>query len=286
MKIWQAGQQYQSKRPSMRSRRAILMGLGAFGSSMLLHGHYANATNHSQGRATSRQVVALGQGIELEMVSIPSGSFLMGAPAHEAHSKPDEQPQHRVTVPAFQIGRYPVTQRQWQLVMGNNPSHFRGDELPVEQVNWQQSVEFCQKLSIITGQKYRLPSEAEWEYACRAGTTTPYHFGKVASRSLANYYIYESSQPRQTTAVGSFSANAFGLHDMHGNVEEWSADASHSNYDGAPTDGSAWLNGNRNSYVVRGGSWVISPGYCRSANRDFYDSDVATSYIGLRVACS
>ena len=273
MEIWRT--EYHKKQPSFRSRRAVLIGLGTWGGSIILGGKRSLA---AQGK-----FVALGNGIQLEMVTIPGGNFLMGAGATERYSKPDERPQHRVTVPAFQIGRYPVTQRQWQMVMGNNPSHFQGDDLPVEQVTWQQSVAFCQKLSVLAGQPYRLPSEAEWEYACRAGTITPYHFGTVASRTVANYYVYDSSQPRQATAVGSFSANAFGLYDMHGNVEEWCADEFHSSYTGAPTNGSAWVSGKNNSYVVRGGSWAIDPGYCRSANRDF--SNEATSYIGLRVAC-
>ncbi len=270
-----AGQQHQKKQPSMRSRRALLIGLGAWGGSIAWGG--------SKSRATTRKSIELSNGIQLEMVAIPNGSFLMGAPATEPASKHDERPQHQVMVPAFQIARYPVTQRQWRIVMGNNPSYFQGDNLPVEQVSWQQSVEFCQKLSAMTNQKYRLPSEAEWEYACRAGTTTSYHFGQVVSQKVANYYVYDSSQPRQTSPVGSFSANAFGLHDMHGNVEEWCADEFHRNYEGAPTDGSAWLHGDRDSYVVRGGSWVINPGCCRSANRDFCDAE--SSYVGLRVAC-
>jgi formylglycine-generating enzyme required for sulfatase activity len=272
MKIWQVGQQHPHKRPSLRSRRAILIGLGAYGGLIALGGARSNA-------ALSKK----GDRLQLEMVAIPSGSFLMGAPATEPHSKDDERPQHQVTIPAFQIGRYPITQRQWQMVMGSNPSHFQGDNLPVEQVNWSQSVEFCQKLSALTGQKYRLPSEAEWEYACRAGTTTPYSFGEVANRNVANYYVYNAGQPRQTSPVGSFPANAFGLFDMHGNVEEWCADKFYSSYENAPTDGRAWLDGSNHSYVVRGGSWVISPGYCRSANRDFCDGE--SSYVGLRVAC-
>jgi formylglycine-generating enzyme required for sulfatase activity len=273
MKIWRTA--HHPKQSSFRSRRAVLIGLGAWGGSIIWGGN--------RSPATQRQFIELGDGVPLEMVTIPGGSFLMGAPATEKHSKPDERPQHRVTIAAFQIGRYLVTQRQWRLVMGDNPSYFLGDNLPVEQVNWQQSVEFCQKLSAQTGQSYRLPSEAEWEYACRAQTTTPYSFGVVTSRNYANYYAYNSSQPRQTTTVGTFPANAFGLYDMHGNVEEWCADEFHSSYTGAPTDGQAWRNGSQQSHVVRGGSWVINPGCCRSANRDFGDAE--SSYIGLRVAC-
>jgi formylglycine-generating enzyme required for sulfatase activity len=273
MENWRT--EHHTKKPSFRSRRAVLIGLGTWGGSIILGGQPSPAT---QGK-----FITLGHHTQLEMVTIPGGSFLMGAATAEKYSKMDERPQHRVTVPAFQMGRYPVTQRQWQMVMGNNPAHFPGDNLPVEQVTWQQSIEFCQKLSALTGQTYRLPSEAEWEYACRAGTTTPYHFGKSASRRVANYYAYDASRPRQTSMVGSYSANAFGLYDMHGNVEEWCADEFHHSYDGAPTNGSAWADGNSHSHVVRGGSWVINPGCCRSANRDF--SNAAASYIGLRVAC-
>ncbi|MDE5099131.1 MAG: formylglycine-generating enzyme family protein, partial [Trichodesmium sp. St16_bin4-tuft] len=150
---------------------------------------------------------------------------------------------------------------------------------PVEQVNWNQAVEFCKRLSKLTGRKYRLPSEAEWEYACRAGTSTPFYFGETITPELANYhgnYTYgkgpKGENRGQTTPVGKFPPNAFGLYDMHGNVYEWCADDWYDNYVGAPRDGSAWINSNKNSNtksrkVVRGGSWDFYPRRCRSANR-------------------
>ncbi len=167
----------------------------------------------------------LGNGITLEMVDIPAGSFLMGSPESENGRSSSESPQHIVNVPAFSMGKFEVTQEQYQQIMGKNPSNFKGLKLPVEQVSWNDAVEFCQKLSQKTGRKYRLPSEAEWEYACRAGTTTPFHFGATITSELANYYgtdVYASESKGesrgQTTNVGTFPPNAFGLYDMHGNV--------------------------------------------------------------------
>ena len=181
----------------------------------------------------------------------------MGSPEDEKGRDEDESPQHRVTVSTFFISRYPVTQAQWQAIasldkvdidLKADPSRFKGDNRPVEQVNWYDAVEFCARLSRETGREYILPSEAEWEYACRAGTTTPFHFGETITTDLANYngnYTYGSGPKgvyrEETTPVGSFSPNAFGLSDMHGNVWEWCEDNWHNNYEGAPTDGSAWL---------------------------------------------
>ena len=153
-----------------------------------------------------------------------------------------------------------------------DPSRFKGDNRPVEQVTWFDAVEFCQRLSQYTKRNYRLPSEAEWEYACRAGTTTPFHFGETITSELANYNAESTygDAPKgesrgETTEVGSFGvANGFGLYDMHGNVYEWCADQYHDNYEGAPTDGSAWIeeiNDNDNhSRLLRGGSWYFNPG--------------------------
>ncbi|NJM62144.1 MAG: formylglycine-generating enzyme family protein [Oscillatoriales cyanobacterium RU_3_3] len=180
----------------------------------------------------------LGHGILLEMVYIPGGTFMMGSPNSEAGRDDDESPQHQVTVSAFYAGKYPITQAQWGAVMGDNPSYFKGEKRPVEQVSWYDAVEFCEKLSETTGKTYRLLSEAEWEYACRAGTTTPFHFGETITPELVNYNGNES------TDVGSFPPNAFGLYDMHGNVGEWCSDKWLDNYDGAPTDGSSWESGN------------------------------------------
>jgi formylglycine-generating enzyme required for sulfatase activity len=215
----------------------------------------------------------------LEIVAIPAGEFWMGSPGDEEGRFDDEGPQHRVTVPAFAMGRYPVTQAQYQAVMGKNPSNFteNGANCPVEQVSWHDAVAFCQKLSQQTGREYRLPSESEWEYACRAGTATPFHFGETITPDLANYEKYE------TTPVGRSPANAFGLHDMHGNVWEWCEDHYHDSYEGAPSDGSAWTGGN-GTRLLRGGSWLSDPRNCRSAYRYHDYPGYRSDAIGFRVA--
>ncbi|NER32868.1 MAG: SUMF1/EgtB/PvdO family nonheme iron enzyme [Oscillatoria sp. SIO1A7] len=247
----------------------------------------------------------LGNGVILEMVSIPGGSFMMGSPDGEEGRYNRESPQHRVTVPAFFMGKYPVTQAQWQAVMGNNPSSFKGENLPVENVSWYDAEEFCKKLAEKTGKSYRLPSEAEWEYACRAGTTTPFHFGQTITTDLANYRgtdwevsgAYKGSYGKgpkgkdrhKTTPVCSFKvANAFGLCDMHGNVWEWCQDTWHENYQGAPTDGSAWIasNSKHNDRMLRGGSWFNSPVNCRGAFRGPDNANLRWRYHSFRVAFS
>ncbi|NEQ70146.1 MAG: formylglycine-generating enzyme family protein [Symploca sp. SIO2D2] len=248
----------------------------------------------------------LGNGVELEMVAIPSGTFLMGSPETENRHFDDENPQHQVMLKSFLMGKYPVTQAQWQTVatllpvnteLRLNPSRFKSASLPVERVSWSDAVEFCTRLSQKTGRQYRLPSEAEWEYACRAGTTTPFHFGETITPELANYdgdYIYSSGPKgksrRKTTPVGSFKvANDFGLYDMHGNVWEWCADHWHKNYVGAPKDGNAWVykNINNNDYrILRGGSWDFFPEVCRSAFRYINSpGDLHIGNIGFRVVC-
>jgi len=246
----------------------------------------------------------LGNDITLEMVAIPEGTFLMGSPQDEKDSYDDERPQHEVNVPTFFMGKYPITQTQWRAIaatakididLETNPSEFKGDELPVESVNWYQATEFCKRLSRETKREYRLPSEAEWEYACRAGTTTPFYFGETITGELANYMSSETyaDEPngeyrQQTTPVGQFPPNAFGLYDMHGNVWEWCADTWHDNYDGAPTDGSAWIkNGDDNRSPLRGGSWYTFPYRCRSAHRNIDARRYSRSFLyGFRVVCS
>ena len=238
------------------------------------------------------------------MVAIPGGIFMMGAPKSEKRSLSlyiYDSPQHQVTVSAFYIGKFQVTQKQWKAVaslpkvnhdLDPYPSYFKGDDLPVENVSWEDAVEFCQRLSKQTGKKYRLPSEAEWEYACRAGTTTPFHFGKTITGELANYnasYTY-ANEPKgenrgETTPVGSFPPNAFGLYDMHGNVQEWCEDDFHFSYNGAPNDGSVWLSKRSSTKVLRGGSWVYSAASCRSADRDNSARDSRVSSHGFRVVC-
>jgi len=239
----------------------------------------------------------LGENMALEMVLIPSGRFIMGAPKQEEGSEKNERPQHEVSIQQFFLGKYPITQAQYLAIMGENPSRFKDEpdspNHPVENVLWEDAVEFCRRLSKRTGKEYRLPSEAEWEYACRSGTTTPFHFGETLDTQVANYDASrtygrgkEGEYRGKTTPVGSFKvANAFGLFDMHGNVYEWCADTWHSDYEGAPEDGSAWIEHNETSHLLRGGSWYVDPDDCRSAYRNFNDADGRSDGIGFRVAC-
>ncbi|HIK11623.1 MAG TPA: formylglycine-generating enzyme family protein [Oscillatoriaceae cyanobacterium M33_DOE_052] len=230
--------------------------------------------------------------VYLEMVAIPGGKFIMGSPNSEPKRWEAEGPQHEVTVPSFYLSKYPITQDQWEVVMGDNPSLFKGWNRPVEQVSWYDAVEFCQKLSEKTGYSYRLPSEAEWEYACRGGTTTPFYFGETIIPDLANYnsnYSYENGQTgeylERTTYVGCFSPNPFGLYDMSGNVWEWCQDSWHENYENAPTDGSAWEIGGESDFrILRGGSWFSKPKGCRSAFRLWFDAQMKYPSFGFRVA--
>jgi formylglycine-generating enzyme required for sulfatase activity len=257
----------------------------------------------------------LGNEIRLEMVLIPGGDFLMGSPEDELERQESESPQHLVNIKPFCMGKYPVTQAQWQAVaaleqvsreLDPEPSNFKGKKLPVEQVSWYDAVEFCDRLTAHTKRQYRLPSEAEWEYGCRAGTTTPFHFGETITTDLANYRGTDNEKYKRsgsyglgpkgiyrekTTVVGTFDvANAFGLYDMHGNVWEWCADHWHENYEGATTDGSAWIdpandNDNR-SRLLRGGSWNNNPDNCRSASRNNNNPDNRNNNIGFRVVCA
>ncbi|OBQ38233.1 MAG: serine/threonine protein kinase [Anabaena sp. MDT14b] len=236
----------------------------------------------------------LGKGIKLEMIAIPGGTFLMGSPENEAERWDSESPQHQVTVPSLFMGKYQLTQAQYQAIMGNNPSSFKGNNRPVETVSWDDAVTFCQKLSQKTGNNYRLPSEAEWEYACRAGTKTPFSFGDNITPDLVNYdgdYPYKSAPKgkyrEQTTDVGTFPPNAFGLYDMHGNVWEWCEDDWHENYINAPTDGSAWNSrSGSNTKMLRGGSWDYFAGYCRAALRLGHSRDARYYGFGFRVVSS
>ena len=256
----------------------------------------------------------LGEGISpLEMMRVPSGTFLMGSPEDELERISSEGPQHEVAVSQFFMARYLITQAQWRVVASMpqvnieielklDPANFKGSRLPVEQVSWYEAVEFCDRLTVHTDRAYRLPTEAEWEYACRAGTTTPFHFGETITTDLTNYCGEDrgkdysgsyGSGPKgeyrqQTTPVDQFDiANAFGLSDMHGNVWEWCQDHWHENYEGAPTDGSAWLTDNKEANrLLRGGSWYGVPRYCRSAYRNNDTPDDRNTDVGFRVSCS
>ncbi len=254
----------------------------------------------------------LGNNIFLDMVSIPGGSFQMGAAKDEEGANSDEYPQHSVTIAPFYMGKFAITQEQWSAIatlpkinhdLNPDPSNFKGDNRPVEQISWFEAVEFCDRLTQKTRNSYRLASEAEWEYACRAGTTTPFHFGETILTDLANYRGTDweisgtthlgnygdgpkGSYREQTTDVGSFSPNAFGLYDMHGNVWEWCSDRWHDTYQGAPINGSAWETGDSESRLLRGGSWYDFPWLCRSAFRLGIGPDVQDLSIGFRVVCA
>ena len=173
----------------------------------------------------------LGGGVQLELILIQAGTFLMGSPASEAERDSDET-RHEVTLTQpFYLGKYPVTQAQWKAVMGSNPSYFKGATLPVEKVSWEDAQGFCAKVRQKTGQVVGLPTEAQWEFACRAGTSTPFHFGSALDGTQANCdgnYPYGTTKKgpylKKTSPVGSYPANAWGLHDMHGNVWEWCQD--------------------------------------------------------------
>ncbi len=296
--------------------------------------------------------------LTLEMVAIPGGTFTMGSPENEGYSQ--ERPQHNVTLSPFFMGKYPITQAQWKAIasrtdlkvnidLDEDPSDFKKPYQkdqetierwlrPVENVNWYEAVEFCQRLSKLTGRHYQLPSEAQWEYACRAMTEPlnlennesypPFYFGETITGELANYNASNTyaDEPKgeyreQTTPVGQFPPNAFGLYDMHGNVWEWCADDWHDNYEDAPTDGSAWVNAERSRSldtstslnnesneeenvnsenreyldkneqntlytVIRGGSWLDYPDLCRSAIRSNINSrGIRSDNNGFRVVC-
>ena len=244
----------------------------------------------SQTHRAQRIVEELPNGVTLEMIAIPGGSFLMGSRANRGYA--DEHPQHSVRVQSFFMGKSPVTQEQWEAIMGWAPAYrCKGAKRPADRVTWHDAWEFCARLSEKVGRAYRLPSEAEWEYACRAGTTTPFYFGKTITTELANYvgehtYLAEPKGVYRhgTTDVGIFPPNVFGLYDMHGNVWEWCADAWHDDYVGAPTDGSVWESRTASQRVLRGGCWHDPPDLCRSAARLKHAPDEGEDFFGFRVA--
>jgi len=226
----------------------------------------------------ARQLVeTLPNNVKLEMIYVPGGTFMMGS--NESDS---EKPIHPVTLQPFFVGKYPVTQAQWEAIMGNNPSKFKGANRPVETVTWDDAMQCCAKLSQLTGQQYRLLSDAQWEYACRAGSVTKYSFGEIIMPALANY---DASGIKQTTDVGKYPANAFGLYDMHGNIWEWCEDVWHGNYQGAPADGSAWMaGGDLNRHLIRGGSWYNYVNNLRCAYRYRIDTTLRNHKWGFRIS--
>jgi formylglycine-generating enzyme required for sulfatase activity len=224
------------------------------------------------------KIAKQGNSIGMKFTRIPAGEFYMGSEESDV-----EEPVHKVRIKKpFYLGTYPVTQREWKAVMGDNPSFFKGDNLSVEQVSWGDVQEFIRKLNEKEGtDKYRLPSEAEWEYACRAGTTTRYSFGDDESE-LDDYAWYYDNSGNKTLPVGQKKPNPWGLYDMHGNVEEWVQDIWHDSYDGAPTDGSSWERDGADR-VIRGGCWADYAGACRSAARDLGGPRNRGSGLGFRL---
>jgi eukaryotic-like serine/threonine-protein kinase len=231
---------------------------------------------------------SLGAGITLDMVSIPGGTFRMGDARHHQ----DEQPLHQVTVAPFYLGKYPITQAQYRSIMGDNAGVGVGADYPIEKISWQDAIEFCTKLSQLTDKTYTLPSEAQWEYACRAGTNTAFHFGNTITPELVNYngdFPYggasKGENRERATPVGSFPANGFGLSDMHGNVWEWCLDVYQPSYQGAPMDGSAVAAGlaDDSKRVMRGGAWDYVAKGCRSSVRGSLGAGIRMAGCGLRV---
>ncbi len=277
--------------PQRWSRRKVLITFGLFTVGTVASNIFAQLFRQNPTPSPSPRPLAplftenLPNGLTLEMVGLPAGQFLMGSPDSDPDASDDEKPQHQVEVNSFAIGKYSVTQAQYEAVMGTNPSNFKNNpQNPVEMVSWEDAQAFCQKLSQITGKTYRLPTEAEWEYACRGGTTTRYYFGDDANQ-LGDYAWYGGNSQNTTHPVGQKKPNAWGLYDMSGNVWEWCEDNWHDNYENAPSDGSAWLTNDNNSHIIiiRGGSWGDNPRACRSAYRNGLDN---RSHInGFRVVC-
>ena len=233
----------------------------------------------------------LGQGLSLDMVVISSGTFQMGSPQY--YGNPDEHPQHFVTIKSFMMSKFLITQAQWKAIMGKSPPcRFKGDNLPVERISWEEVETFCQRLSKKTGRIYQMPSETQWEFACRSGTNTPFSFGDTLTIDVANFNGEHKfrDEPRgfyrhTTTEGGVFPPNAFGLYDMHGNLWEWCADNWLDDYSSSPRDSSSYQNTNSHFRVARGGSWHEPPELCRSAARLQVLQSDAEEFVGFRVVC-
>ena len=233
----------------------------------------------------------LGNGIHLDLILIPAGGYQMGSPPHQGDI--DEHPQHFVTINSFMMGKLLVTQGQWKAIMGKlPPCRFKGKDLPAERVSWEDVQKFCQQLSKQTGRNYHLPSETHWEYACRAGTNTPFSFGETLTTDLANFngeHIFREESHgvyrHVTTEGATFPPNAFGLCDMHGNLWEWCEDTWMDDYSSSPRDGSSYQNKDGHDRVARGGSWHEPAHLCRSAARIHFVQSDADEYVGFRVVC-
>ena len=224
-----------------------------------------------------------------EMVVLPSGSFVMGSTESDSGSQPKERPRHEVDIQSFALGKYEITFAEWDACVSDGGCDHEPDDQgwgrgsrPVVNVNWKDAKQYVAWLSGRTGEVYRLPSESEWEYAARAGTTTQYAFGDDITEAQANF----GSIFGRTTDAGSYPPNAWGLHDMHGNVREWVEDVYNTSYEGAPSDGSPWLDGNEGKRTIRSGSWNYSPDIMRSAYRDHHPQARRAFDLGFRVARS
>ena len=258
----------------------VLAALGSFTCAAAQESKEADSKTKSPPKELT---VDLGKGVKLELILIPTGEFMMGSPDSDKNAASDEKPQHRVRITKpFYLGKYLVTQDQWEAVIGNNPSHFKGPKNPVERVSWDDCQKFLGKLNAKVGSgagKFQLPSEAQWEYACRAGSKTKYCFGDD-EKQLGEYAWHLQNSDGKTHPVGEKKPNAWGLYDMHGNVWEWCQDRYEDGYyKESPVDdpkGPATGAGR----VFRGGSWRYPAGICRSASRDSYGPG-ASRFIGL-----
>ncbi len=220
----------------------------------------------------------------MEFILIPAGEFNLGSPPEEKERFDSESPVHKVKInTSFYLGKSAVTQKQWKKIMGDNLSHFKGEDRPVEMVTWKEVQEFVAKMNEMEGtDKYRLPSEAEWEYACRAGAQTSYFFGEDKSK-LKEYAWYAGNSGSKTHPIGQKKPNPWGLYDMHGNIWEWVQDEWHEDYNGSPSNGNAWEEGNILDRVSRGGSWYCNTELCRSACRFRRKPDSRFGNLGFRM---
>ena len=250
-------------------------------------GEIVNWTSHTAEQFTE----VLGNDIGLDMLIIPAGVYQMGSPRDTGNS--DERPQHLVRIKSFMMSKILTSQAQWKAIMGKlPPCRFKGDSLPVERISWSDAQNFCQRLSSKTGRNYGLPTETQWEYACRAGTTTLFSFGESITSDVANFNGEHTfrEEPRgiyfhATNEGGKFPPNAFGLFDLHGNLWEWCADNWLEDYISSPRDGSSYQNKESRYRVARGGSWHEPPGLCRSASRLRRLASEADEFTGFRVIC-
>ena len=225
-------------------------------------------------------------GLSFEMILVEGGSFMMGSEDSEALDS--EKPVHEVTLDSFCIGKFPVTQALWKAVMGNdnNPSYFKGSERPVEMVSWENTQPFFQALQNLAGKSYRLPTEAEWEYAARGGNKSQ-GYQYAGSNKLKEVAWYRENSHSETKIVGLKYSNELGIYDMSGNVWEWVEDQWHKNYEGAPTDGSTWVDREENAArVLRGGTWAYDPQDCRCSVREFIAPQGRYRLNGFRLCCS